>query len=458
MRIALLSCYELGHQPHGLAMPLAFLERAGHRPVVQDLAVDRLDEELIRTAEFIGISVPMHTALRLGVRVAVRVRELNPSAHLCFFGLYAPLNEAYLRASGADSVLGGEHEVELVALIDRLAIGARDGRLPRLRPAVTLAKLSFPRPQRTGLPQLDRYAKLIRDGREHVAGYTETSRGCLHMCRHCPIPPVYGGRFFVVHRETVLADLAAQVDQGAAHITFGDPDFFNGPKHGMAIVRELHRSWPALTFDVTIKISHLLAHRALLAELASLGCAFVVSAVESLDDGVLARLDKGHTRADFEQALDLARRAGLVLRPTFVPFTPWTTLDQIADLVDFLAREDLIGCVDPVQLSVRLLVPPGSLLLGPDTRAAFGELDSAALSYQWVHPDPRVDRLQQEIASIAADAADAAATDTTLDPAVVFARIRELVHAASGRDAVQTLASTRPPGPRPPRLSESWFC
>ena len=246
----------------------------------------------------------------------------------------------------------------------------------------------------TGLPQLDRYAKLIRDGREHVAGYTETSRGCLHMCRHCPIPPVYGGRFFVIHRETVLADLAALVDQGAAHITFGDPDFFNGPKHGMAIVREL-------------------------------------------------------------QALDLARRAGRVLRPTFVPFTPWTTLDQIADLVDFLAREDLIGCVDPVQLSVRLLVPPGSLLLGPDTRAAFGELDSAALSYQWLHPDPRVDRLQQEIASIAADDADDAATDTT---AVVFARIRELVHAASGRDAVQTLASTRPPGPRPPRLSESWFC
>ena len=79
----------------------------------------------------------------------------------------------------------------------------------------------------------------------------------------------YGGRFFVVHRETVLADLAAQVDQGAAHITFGDPDFFNGPKHGMAIVRELHRMWPALTFDVTIKISHLLAHRALLAELST---------------------------------------------------------------------------------------------------------------------------------------------------------------------------------------------
>jgi len=449
MRIALLSCYELGHQPQGLAMPLAFLERAGHRPMAQDLAVEPLDEQLIRTAEFVGISVPMHTALRLGVRAAARVRELNPSVYLCFFGLYAPLNAAYLRASGADAVLGGEHEAELVALIDRLASGTRDGTTP----AVTLAKLAFPQPRRDGLPVLDRYAKLIRDGRQHLAGYTETSRGCLHMCRHCPIPPVYGGRFFVVNAETVLADVAAQVELGAAHVTFGDPDFFNGPKHGMAIVRELHRRWPALTFDVTIKISHLLAHRALLGELAALGCAFVVSAVESLDDGVLSRLDKGHTRADFEQALDLARRARLVLRPTFVPFTPWTTLDQIADLVDFLAGEDLVGCVDPVQLSIRLLVPPGSLLLGPDTRHAFGELDSAALSYRWTHPDPRVDRLQQEIAEIAGAAADAG-----LDPAVVFARIRQLVHVTCGRHGVHTVATARPPGPPPPRLSESWFC
>ncbi|MEJ7599035.1 MAG: CUAEP/CCAEP-tail radical SAM protein [Kofleriaceae bacterium] len=423
MRIALLSCYELGHQPYGLAMPLAFLERAGHQPTVQDLAIDKLDEALIRSASFVGISVPMHTALRLGVRVAARVRELNPAAHICFFGLYAPLNADYLRANGADSVLGGEHEAELVALVDRLA-GAREGAVP----PVTLAKLAFPQPQRTSLPQLGRYAKLVRDGSTHVAGYTETSRGCLHLCRHCPIPPVYGGRFFVVAAATVLADVAALVERGAQHVTFGDPDFFNGPKHGMAIARELHRRWPALTFDVTIKVSHLLAHAALLPELAALGCAFVVTAVESLDDGVLARLDKGHTRADFEHALALASSAGLVLRPTFVPFTPWTTLDQIADLVEFLVAQDLVGCVDPVQLSVRLLVPPGSLLLAPATRDAFGELDPAALSYRWTHRDPRVDHLQRQIAEIAAAGAEA-----ERDPASVVAALRTLVHDVTGR-------------------------
>jgi radical SAM superfamily enzyme YgiQ (UPF0313 family) len=446
MRIVLLSCYELGHQPHGLAVPLAFLARAGHTARAQDLAVERLDEELIRAADFVGISVPMHTALRIGARVAARVRVLNPRAHLCCFGLYGPLNEAYLRACGADSVLGGEHEAALVELVERLAAGDA---APRQSPVV-LARLDFPAPQRAGLLPLNRYAKLVRSGGEHLAGYTEASRGCLHRCRHCPIPPVYGGRFFVVDAASVLADVAAQVELGAEHITFGDPDFFNGLGHGLAIVRELHRRWPDVTFDVTIKISHLLRRRDHLPELAALGCAFVVSAVESVDDGVLARLDKGHTRADVETALALTRTAGLVLRPTFVPFTPWTTLDQIADLVDFIDREDLAGVVDPVQLSIRLLVPPGSLLLDHDREGMLGALDPAALSHRWVHADPRVDRLQVELASLAADAAEHGRPAGS-----VFATIREIVHRAAGRVAA---APVRPPRPPPPRLTESWFC
>ena len=346
-------------------MPLAFLERAGHQPIAQDLAIEPLDEELIRTAEFVGISVPMHTALRLGVRVATRVRELNPRVHLCFFGLYAPLNEAYLRACGADSILGGEHEAELVELVSRLSSGVHG---VGVVPPVTLAKLAFPQPQRIHLPALRRYATLIRDGRQHVAGYTETSRGCLHMCRHCPIPPVYGGRFFVVPVATVLADVARpdRARRRAHHVRRSRFLQRTGARHG-----DRARAASALAGGHVRRDDQgrviLIAHAALLGELASLGCAFVVSAVESLDDGVLARLDKGHTRADFERALALTRRAGLVLRPTFVPFTPWTTLDHIADLVDVLAAEDLIECVDPVQLSVRLLVPPGSLLLGPET-------------------------------------------------------------------------------------------
>src|SRR5262245_52900536 len=123
--VLLISCYELGHQPLGLASPLGFLERAGFAPAALDLSVERLDPEKVARARFVGLSVPMHTALRLAVRVAAEVRRLAPAAHVCFYGLYAPLHRDYLLAHGADSVLGGEYEEELTALVEKLAEGKR---------------------------------------------------------------------------------------------------------------------------------------------------------------------------------------------------------------------------------------------------------------------------------------------------------------------------------------------
>ena len=105
--VLLISCYELGHQPLGLASPLAFLERAGIEAEVIDLSVDPLDEDKLRRADFVAVSVPMHTALRLGLLVAERVRKLNPGCQLCFYGLYATLNSEMLVDSGADAVLSG---------------------------------------------------------------------------------------------------------------------------------------------------------------------------------------------------------------------------------------------------------------------------------------------------------------------------------------------------------------
>src|SRR5262249_18299777 len=153
-------------------------------------------------ARLVAISVPMHTALRLGVSVAARVRSLNPACHVVFYGLYASLNADWLLAHGADSVIGGEAEPLLVELCRALETGAQPAGPRRRRaggPAPPhLARLAFPVPSRSALPSLKKYAHLERDGHQELAGYVEASRGCKHRCRHCPIPPVYDGRFFVV--------------------------------------------------------------------------------------------------------------------------------------------------------------------------------------------------------------------------------------------------------------------
>lgn len=446
--ILLVSCYELGHQPLGVAWPKAFLERSGFHPTVLDLSTDPLDDERIQSARLVAISTPMHTALALGVRAAERVRMLNPSAHIVFLGLYAVLNQRVLVPRLADSVLGGELEGALVALAESLATSRRPNTLDDVALKV---KLDFPPPSRNGLPGLERYARLVHLGRERLAGAVEATRGCLHLCRHCPIPPVYGGRIFAVREEVVLADIAALAALGAEHITFSDPDFLNAPSHARRIARALHHTHPELTFDFTAKVEHLIKNADLLAELARHGALFVVSAVESLSDRVLEILDKGHTRTDVYRALHIARKARLTLRPSLLPFTPWSTLDDYLELLELIAAEDLIGSVDPVQLTVRLLVPPGSLLeRHPQMIPHLGSLMPEALGWSWKHPDPRMDALQHAVSAIAE-------REGAVDPARTFELLWEAAATEVGSTAVRP-AFRRPQTREVPRLTEPWFC
>ena len=451
--ILLVSTYELGHQPSGIAFPKAFLERAGFHPAALDLAVEPLDEARVRAARLVVFSAPMHTALRLALRAAERVRALNPSARLAFHGLYALLQAPLLRSAGACAVLGGECEGDLVALAQALERG--DDPAPFCRegaPGATLAKLDFPVPSREGLPAAERYAHLAEaDGRERLAGYSESTRGCKHLCRHCPIPALYGGRFFAIPAEVVMEDVSRQVVAGVTHITFGDPDFLNGPGHALRVAAAIHERFPSLTFDFTAKIEHLVRHEGCLRPLREAGAIFVVSAVESLSDCVLAQLGKGHGRADVYRAFRACSDAGLALRPSLVPFTPWSTLDDYLDLLEVFAREGWFASLDPVQLSIRLLVPPGSLLLDDPAIRAEG-FDEAALTWRWRHPDPRMDRLQAKVAR----AVEEGAARREPHPAT-FDRVLRLALAAAGRphEHVEIAADT---GKRAPRLTENWFC
>jgi radical SAM superfamily enzyme YgiQ (UPF0313 family) len=451
--ILLVSTYELGHAPMGVAWPKAFLERAGFAPAALDLSVAPFDPDRVRRARLVAISVPMHTALRLGLAAAARVREVNPGALLCFHGLYAPLNAARLLRAGAAAVLGGECEEELVALAGAVERGAPLERFVlRGGSGAPVRRLDYPVPSRAGLPPAARYARLDPGaGPERPAGYAEATRGCKHRCRHCPIPAVYGGRFVAVPAEVVLADVAAQVAAGVRHVTFGDPDFLNGPAHALRVARELHARFPEVTFDFTAKVEHLVAAPAVVRELASLGALFVTSAVESFSAEVLARLDKGHTREDALAAFDLCAAAGIALRPSFVPFTPWETLDGYLGLLDTLEARGWLGQVDPVQLSIRLLVPPGSLLEEDPTLRA-GGLDEEALTWRWTHPDPRMDGLQRRVAALVDEAAGARE-----EPEETFGRVKALALAAAGRPHAH-VPRLAPDRRRAPRLTESWFC
>lgn len=457
MNILLIATYEQGHQPFGLASPAAWLRAANAKVTCLDISRDPLNEIAIRNADLIAIHVPMHTATRLAIELIAPIRAINPQAHLCFYGLYAPVNADYLRKQGVQTILGGEFEAGLASLANRLASNANNHADPQSEPLISLARQNFQIPDRQGLPTLDRYATLrLPDGTTRVAGYTESSRGCKHLCRHCPIVPVYNGAFRIVAKEIVLEDIRRQIKSGAQHITFGDPDFFNGVGHAIPLIESLHEEFPHLTYDATIKIEHLRKHENHIATLRDTNCLFITSAVESIDDAVLENLAKNHTRADFELVLKSFRAQNLPLQPTFVPFSPWTTLDSYNDLLDFLAANDLIENVAPIQLAIRLLIPAGSRLFDlPDIQNLAGPFDEKALVHPWQHPDPRVDKLCEAVQQIVHTGEKLNRTRHQ-----IFARIQEAARRAAGLDQLTKFNALPLLAARVtiPYLTEPWYC
>jgi radical SAM superfamily enzyme YgiQ (UPF0313 family) len=456
-KIVLISTYELGRQPFGLVSPAAWLRNRGHRVVCLDLARQDLDESAVKEATLIAVYLPMHTATRLAAQLLPALRTRNPQAHLCCYGLYAPMNEAYLRSLGVSTILGGEFENGLVHLAERLvragAIGQHQPSPTQEESLISLERLQFEVPDRSGMPALQKYAHLIIPGSGYrIVGSTEASRGCKHLCRHCPIVPVYNGVFRIVPREIVLEDVRRQVAAGAQHISFGDPDFFNGIGHAVPLVEQFHREFPGVTYDVTIKIEHLRKHEALLLKLKETGCLFVISAVESVDDAVLAALEKGHTRADFLHVAASFRALDMTLHPTFVPFSPWTTLESYLDLLRVISEQELMENVAPIQLGIRLLIPEGSRMLElDDIRRAVGPFDPQSLVYPWKHSDARVDALSETIQEIAASA-----DREKLARTGAFENIWSAAHVAAGMQP-PLLSGVRAVRPVP-FLSEPWYC
>jgi len=450
-KAVLINPYELGRQPFALAEPAAWLKRAGFEVACIDLSLQKLDPCTLDGARLVAVYVGMHTATRIAVEAIPRIKALAPGAHLCVYGLYAPMNEMLLRGLGVGTVLGGEFEPGLLSLAKRVRSTGRNG--AQSEPLINLSRIEFFTPDRTGLPPLSRYAHLqLPDGSSKVVGFAEGSRGCKHLCRHCPVVPVYQGKFRIVPVDVVIADIRSQVAQGAEHISFGDPDFFNGPTHALKLVRALHAEFPGVTFDAVIKVQHLVDHAELLTELKRCGCLFITAAVEAVDDAILETLDKHHTAADFVRAVASLRQAGVAFAPTFVAFTPWTTLEGYVELLQRLIDLDLIESVPPIQLCIRLLIPQGSYLLKlPGFRDLIQDFDAKILGYPWRHQDPRVDELQQQVQAFVASADEAG-----LVRREVFARIWVMAHEALGKTA-PSLDHLNLGSPIP-HLSEPWYC
>lgn len=441
----MISTYELGRQPIHVASPAGRLHSAGHQVQSLDLAVEAFDPARVDWADGIAISVPMHTAMVLGMGAARRIRSSRPDVPLVMYGLYAAMAGDSMVGDLVDAAYIGEYEPALLAWAGDPS--SRSGT------RTDLGIDSFTIPARNILPPLEAYAHLVVGGEHRLVGAVEASHGCRHRCRHCPIPAVYDGLFRIVGIEPLLGDVQQLVDAGARHITFADPDFLNGPAHSRRVLDAVHAEFPTLTFDVTVKVEHILTHAYLIDELVEKGVLFAVSAFETTNDQILGRLDKGHTASDLEKVMRVTSQAGLDLHPSWLPFTPWTTVDDVVEIFRFLDRHDLFDVTPPVQMAIRLLVPEGSLILSMrDHLACIGPYDPESLTYPWQSKDAAVDALQQRLAQMASLDADA---DVETSSTLVAMWEESLRAAGAPVDEAQIPAGAVSGRPN---MTEPWFC
>lgn len=442
-QILAISTYELGHQPLVLANLASAFELAGLPYRLIDNSVANCtflvkDDFALSNGSLpshIVISMPMHTATQLGKTVAKRARVMfGSSIKLIAYGLYAEV--AIADGDLFDAAVPDGDPNSILKLL-----GVRTGRNS------TRGEV----PNRESLPGIQNYAHFIASNSKKLVGYVETTVGCAHSCRHCPVPVVFGGTFRSIPAKTVLIEIDDLYAEGARHITFGDPDFLNGPAHALRIVRAMHQNHPDLTFDATVKVEHVLEQQGIWDEMAEMGLRFIVSAFEHTSDLILDKLQKGHSKLDMVQALSILRAAGIEVRPSLLPFTPWTQSTDLIELLDFIFEQDLAGSIDPVQLSIRLLLPLGSLVL-EDPDVSIGPWDPSMLSFSWVSLDPLVDQLQRQFAAMAEEAELSEA-----DPRLTFALMRDAAYSHFGLKPVPLTSPIAEPRDRP-RLSESWFC
>lgn len=471
MRVLLISTYELGRPPTQIATPAAALISAGHAVRCIDISLQDLELDDIDWADKIAFSVPMHTAMRLALEASAVVRERKPEIPICFYGLYATMSTEASLKSELDAVIAGEYENGLVAWVG----GDDHGE------AIQLKRSPSTLPARYLLAPVERYASLIFDDQRFVSASVSTSRGCSHRCRHCPVPVIYNGRVRTIDEDTILKDIDQLASNGVQHISYDDPDFLNTPLHAQRVIERVHHDFPHLTFDCTVKVEHILRYLEIIPKLSKAGCLFVISAFESTNDKILAYLDKGHTVQDESKAVIAMRNHGIEIRPSWLPFTPWTTNNDLIDIMSFVRSHDLIANVDPIQYTIRLLLPQGSLLLEQASMRQFiGPYDPDRLSWTWTNPDKAIDKLQLELVEIAERYVDG-------DPIEAFYEMDSLINSKSsiksdgpgvldgpngldgpgvldGPDvldgpgvSIPTYISKGAVRSRP-RLSESWFC
>jgi len=428
LKILLLSFYDLGKQPKIISELYKKLDNGSNQIDIVDYSIEEKNLTL-DNYDVLGIYASMHTASVLAEQY---LRDRKLPNKLFVFGLYANVFSEMF--SNFQSIHSFDSD-ELESLLE-----------VQLNPNYSF-KHSVP--DRTILPSITDYSHIVDGSNNLIAGSVETTYGCKHECTHCPVPIEFKGMFKTFGTEKIITDVTNQVEEGAKHISFNDPDFFNGPKHALKILQLLNEKHPSITYDSTIKVEHILKYPDYFQELKNLNMLFVISAFETTNDHVLNILQKNHSSNDLNKAVELSLENNIDIRPTWMPFSPWTEQNDLISIIKLIENYKLRETVDPIQLTIKLLVPKNSLILKrPEMKEYLLDYDPSSFSYAWKYKFPNIDNIQNELFTYVLQH----------ESENEYAQYLGLVDILESHTNETLLNSEKYSQRIVPKLSETWFC
>ena len=428
MKILLTSFYDLGKQPKIIA---EIVDRYNSAEIDFDFFDFSVEDQNINLENYdvLGIYAPMHTATILSIEY---IKDKKLPNKMFTFGLYGSVLEDF------NSSIRYIKDIESDELA--LFLEINDDHQFSLKNNI---------PNRQIFPDISNYAHLVDGSNNIIAGSVETTYGCKHSCTHCPVPISFNGTFKTYSLEKIISDVENQVNQGAKHISFNDPDFFNGPIHALKILESLNKKFPTITYDSTIKVEHIIKYKKYFKELSSLNMVFVISAFETTNDLVLSILEKNHTSNDLNTSIEISQDFGIDVRPTWMPFSPWTELNDLLNIVNLIEKYKLRETVDPIQLTIKLLIPKHSLIIKkPEINKYLGNYEKNSLSFKWEYENNDVEKLQSSLF-------DFILNNSELNEHKQYLGMVNIIEKCTD---TKLLTNSSYDFKNVPKLSETWFC
>tara|TARA_X000001036_G_scaffold170380_1_gene161192 strand:- start:5488 stop:6831 length:1344 start_codon:yes stop_codon:yes gene_type:complete len=428
LKILLTSFYDLGKQPKIIA---EIVDRYNSSEIDFDFFDFSVEDQNIDLENYdvLGIYAPMHTATILSIEY---IKDKKLPNKMFTFGLYGSVLEDF------NSSIRYIKDIESDELA--LFLEINDDHQFSLKNNI---------PNRQIFPDISNYAHLVDGSNNLIAGSVETTYGCKHSCTHCPVPISFNGSFKTYSLEKIVSDVENQVKQGAKHISFNDPDFFNGPIHALKILESLNEKFPSITYDSTIKVEHIIKYKKYFKELSSLNMVFVISAFETTNDLVLSILEKNHTSNDLNNSIEISQDFGIDIRPTWMPFSPWTELNDLSNIVKLIEKYELRETVDPIQLTIKLLIPKHSLIIKkPEINKYLGNYEKNSLSFKWEYENNDVEKLQSSLF-------DFILNNSELDEHKQYLGMVNIIEKCTD---TKLLTNSSYDFKNVPKLSETWFC